>query len=374
MKNPFKTLIFTLLAVFTVFSVNAQQNDEIYSDGDFGFATKKNNRSEETPVTKTDEYDKSEDEYVDERYEYEYTARVRRFHQPARGFSYYSNYYVDNYYYDPYMAGMNIYNVQPYYSHNNWGWNYPYCGWSSYGYGWSSYGGFGQYYGYNPYRWHSPYGGWYNPYNSWGYNPYWSGYNNVYWNGYNNGYWNGWYGNGWNRNNNNNWNWFETSAPNAANFVTTRNPRGTDTGLHRSRNTPVQGYDTHQRINSNNLDDRGNIPSIRDRSTNPNIRNTNPDTRQPNVRPEIHTVPPVRDPNVRPDIRTNPPVREHNNIRRNDTYTPSNNFDRGRNDSGINRSNSYNNGGFNNNSFNNSGSRGNSSITPSQGGRSGGRR
>ncbi len=56
MKNPFKTLILIMLTVLSVSSAYAQQNDEVYSDGDFGYTTKRNNRQEE-PVTKTDEYD-----------------------------------------------------------------------------------------------------------------------------------------------------------------------------------------------------------------------------------------------------------------------------------------------------------------------------
>jgi hypothetical protein len=383
MKNSIYTLLLALTALFASSGAYGQGNDDIYFDG-VEESKKKKEVIKEDPIVETDEYERAEDDYVDEDYEYEYTARVRRFHQPARGFSYYSNYYVDNYYYDPFMPGVNIYTVQPYYIHYNNGWGYPYCNswgsnWgNSYGYGWSYYSGYSNFsYGYNPFAY-----GYNNYYGYGGYNQYWNGYNNGYWNGYQNGYWNGWYNQNHYHNNNNN-NWFDNSAPNAGNFVTSRQPRSSDTELHRSRNTPVQGYDTHQRPNG--------VPN---NTLTPDVKRTrDPNTTQPNnnVRPERNTIPPVRETDVRPDTRvrptpnvrpnTNPPVIRETNPGRSGTLTPPNTIpERNRNNNNSLNNNSINNnsGGRNSGGFNSgSGSSGSPSrsTAPTSGSRSsGGRR
>jgi hypothetical protein len=337
MKKHYSILMIILCAAFTVKNLSAQGNDDLYFDG-VETAKKKEIVVERPEIN--DEISEEED-YVDENYEYEYSARIRRFHEPARGFSYYSNYYTDNYWYDPFMPGMNIYVIQPFYTQYSWGWGYPYSNWgyNSWGYGWSSFGG---YYGYNNFA-NNP---WANNWGSpWGYNSYWSGYNNGYWNGWYN---NGWHNNGWRQQNN--WNgWFESAAPNAGNFVTNRYARGSDAGVHRSRNTPVEGYDNQQR-QIQNAPDRLNPDKVgrqRENNTNPNIRpninepqpNVRPDrvNPQPNVRPDrVNPQPNVRpqtNPNVHPPVRIDKPTREPNPTR----TLPE------RRD----------NGGFNNNSFNN---------------------
>jgi hypothetical protein len=354
MKKHFSIFLISAFAIFSGIGLSAQGNDDLYFDG--VEKPKKQEIVAEEPELKQDQELSAEDDYVDENYEYEYSARIRRFHQPARGFSYYSNYYTDNYWYDPFMPGMNIYVVQPYYMHNSWGWSYPYSSWgygySSWGYGWSSYGGFNNYYNVG----YSPWG------NQWGYSPYWSGYNQGYWNGWYN---NGWYNNGWHHQNNNLNGWFESAAPNAGNFVTNRSPRGSDTGIHRSRNTPVQGYDNQQR-QIQNSPDRMNPDKVgrqRETTTNPNVNpNVRPDVR-PNVRPDVR--PDIREPqpNVRPDrvspqpsVRpqinptVKPPVRETNPTR----TIP----ERRRDNSG------FDNNSFNNN-FNNSFNNGNSGFNGS---------
>lgn len=133
-------------------------------------------------------YDDSFD--YDDYYDYEYASRLRRFHNPCPGYSYYDNYYTNSYWYtsNPYHYGVSIYMGYnfwgpSYYVHNYspgyyWGMN-PYSGWSS---------------------WQNPYDPFYDPFNSYsyygnpyGYNSYWNGYQNGYWNGYQNGYWNGMY-------------------------------------------------------------------------------------------------------------------------------------------------------------------------------------
>lgn len=343
--------------------LSAQENDDIYFDG---VDKIKIETAKEEPAVKSAEDDRYEDDYVDEEYEYAYSARIRRFHQPARGFSYYSNYYVDNYWYDPFMPGVNIYNVQPFYAHHSWGWAYPYGGWgsawgSNYGWGWSNYSGYYSYfnYGFSPY--------WGNQ--QWGYrNPYWGAYNNGYWSGYNQGYWNGWYGNNWNSNNSGNWGWFESSAPNAANFVTNRQSRSSDTGIHRSRNTPVPGYDTEQRLRNNAPDNRSIRPETsRDRnSVRPNLNN--PNTRQPNVRPNTRQ-PNIRietKPNTRQPERNNPPSTRELNPTRGNYNPPVRTIpERSRNNNSFN--NNINSGGMS--PFRSTGSGNNSSGTRRGGGK-----
>jgi hypothetical protein len=109
----------------------------------------------------------------DDYYDYEYAARLRRFHNNVGYYGYYDNYYTNTYYYtyDPYYYGTSVYM-----GYNFWGPSYAV-------------------YSYNPgFYWYSNYGWcndpWYNPY---GYNPYMNGYSYGYYNGYNNGYWNGYY-------------------------------------------------------------------------------------------------------------------------------------------------------------------------------------
>ncbi len=139
-----------------------------------------------SPDTGVGEGEYSEEFNPDEYYDYEYSSRIKRFHDPNTGFDYYNNYYTDQYYYnyDPYCYGSSIY--------AGYGCGYPsYWGPSlSFSFGW----------GY-PSSWHNPY--WYDPWYSYGYYPYYYGgwgygsYWNGYWNGYYDGYWNGYYGGGY---------------------------------------------------------------------------------------------------------------------------------------------------------------------------------
>ncbi len=99
--------------------------------------------------------------------DYYYASRIRRFHNPYAGFSYYSPAYV-GYYYDPFYSGFSI------------GFGYT---WGM-GYGWNSfYGGY-----YDPF-W-NPF--WYPSYGSWYYSPH-HAYNQGYWNGYYDGYYDRYY-------------------------------------------------------------------------------------------------------------------------------------------------------------------------------------
>ncbi len=122
----------------------------------------------------------TEGEY-DEYYDYDYAARINRFHNSCGDFGYYDPVYTNS---ASSCCGPNIsFNMGVGY-----GWGYPYSSFSlGFGYGYPYY--------YSP--WYDP---WYSPwyYDPWypapyyGYGGYWAGYNA----GYYNGYWNGYYAGG----------------------------------------------------------------------------------------------------------------------------------------------------------------------------------
>lgn len=125
----------------------------------------------------------------DDYYDFSYAQRLKRFHNPVYGFSYYDPCYTDLYYYtyDPFYWGSSLsfglnWNFGPSWGFN-WGlgFGYPYYNtwYNPWGYNW-----------YSPYYWGSPY--------LYGFGSYWMGYNNGYWNGYTNG--GGYWGNNWNDN------------------------------------------------------------------------------------------------------------------------------------------------------------------------------
>lgn len=117
----------------------------------------------------------------DDYYDYEYTSRLRRFHNDDYvSDDYYSDYYTNSYWYDrdPYYYGTSIYLGYnwwyPAYSYYyrpgwyidwNWGWRY----------GWSGYYSYGPHYG-------------------WGWNSYAWGWNDGYWNGYRDGFFDHYWG------------------------------------------------------------------------------------------------------------------------------------------------------------------------------------
>ncbi len=113
----------------------------------------------------------------DNYYDYEYTSRLRRFHDDDYlSDDYYSDYYTNYYWYDsdPYYYGTSIYL----------GYNWWYPPYTCYRPGW--YLGFS----YGPFYW--GWGSYYWPYR------YWSDYAWGYVNGYWNGYWDGYYDRYWN--------------------------------------------------------------------------------------------------------------------------------------------------------------------------------
>jgi hypothetical protein len=110
-------------------------------------------------------------DYYEDDNNFDYSARINRFHRNNWGWSYYDPFYTNMYYYtyDPFYWGTSIY--VGYWPSYSWGWNS--WGWND-GWGWN-----------NGWGWNSPY---YSPacYGGWNY-----GWGGSYWNGYNNGYWNG---------------------------------------------------------------------------------------------------------------------------------------------------------------------------------------
>jgi len=136
----------------------------------------------------------SEDGYYEDDYAYEYSSRIRRFHQPTQAVDYYDPLYVDMYYYDPYYApGTTIYagGYNDYWQWRSWyRWQYanpyaygPMYGYNNFGYspwGWNVGFNVGIGFGFN-YGWGYPAWG-YPVYNNYYYDPYWvhNGYNPYY--------------------------------------------------------------------------------------------------------------------------------------------------------------------------------------------------
>lgn len=119
--------------------------------------------------------------YNDDYYDYEYSSRLRRFHQPNLRYNYYDDYYTNSYWYsyDPYSYGTSIYLgynwYWPHYSYfrPGWDWSYGigfgwgmplgYCGWDPF---YSSYYPYWYGYGYHNSYWHNNYDYAYYYYNS----------------------------------------------------------------------------------------------------------------------------------------------------------------------------------------------------------------
>ncbi len=115
----------------------------------------------------------------DDYYDYQYSARLKRYYSPAIGYSYYDQFYTNSYWYDynPYNYGVSIY-----LGYNWWAPSYCYTNPFWYAPVYSHH----HHYGY--------YDSWNSPYGYYGYNNYWNGYNH----GYNDGYWNGYYASNYN--------------------------------------------------------------------------------------------------------------------------------------------------------------------------------
>lgn len=257
MKLKKLSLVFASAFCF-VLQTNAQnvnQYDDIYFDGEEEIAVRDNNNNDNSNRSTSSEYDDesfesesvASNDYQDYRvgenydpYDYEYASRMRRFHNSAPGFSYYSNYYVDAYYYDPCYSGTSIYIV-----------NGPTC-WN-----YNTFGGVRWWMTRNAYHnWHYGYG--YAPYAGGGY-------------AYNNGFWDGYYAaqNPWcwrGRNNfyGQNGYYYTAATPAATSYVNnTRYVRGANTGgrsttMHRTSKPYSRSYAGPRSNTSSTRDTRGN--------------------------------------------------------------------------------------------------------------------
>ena len=102
------TIFPILIALLSTVSLTAQYDDVYYdpsrdnrntrTESRNTKATNDNSANDYDDQNNQDEYYEYDDEYDD----YQYSSRIRRFHRPVRGFSYYDLAYVDYYYYDPF--------------------------------------------------------------------------------------------------------------------------------------------------------------------------------------------------------------------------------------------------------------------------------
>jgi hypothetical protein len=121
----------------------------------------------------------------DDYYDFAYSSRIRRFHNPM-GFNYYDPWHTNMYFFnnDPFFWGTSIYMGYNFWNPSPWGWGMGMgMGWGGgWGMGWGSGWGMG---------WGSGWGmGWGMP--GWGMGwgmggGYWAGYNHGYWNGFHHG-------------------------------------------------------------------------------------------------------------------------------------------------------------------------------------------
>lgn len=157
---------------------SAPQQSQGSSDSRFDYSNTEQREPSSSTTEQRDGNTYVTNNYYDEDdyYDYYYASRIRRFHRPLWGYSYYDPFYTNSYWYDynPYNWGTSIYLGYNWWAPSAW-YSPSYC---SFGYGYNPWNGWG---------WSIGWG--YNPWNSWsGY-----GWNGGYHNGYANGYWNGYY-------------------------------------------------------------------------------------------------------------------------------------------------------------------------------------
>lgn len=108
-----KVMKYTLIiAVFTLLAINpmSAQTDDVYYNPDEVVKTKSSSSSSSRlgsyrPESYTSDeraYSESDNSYYDD-YDFYYTSRIRRFHRPLQGFSFFDPFYVDMAYYDPFL-------------------------------------------------------------------------------------------------------------------------------------------------------------------------------------------------------------------------------------------------------------------------------
>ncbi|HMN90811.1 MAG TPA: hypothetical protein PKE68_12375, partial [Saprospiraceae bacterium] len=190
MKNYMFLTLLTLLMLSG--NLMAQQYDDLYydpaKDRGFFYGYQSDKRSNNATNSQRNVYSytdnnayrendyrrNNEDFYDDDYYSYEddydfyYTSRIRRFHRPYYGFSYFDPIYVDMFYYDPFFQpGATVLIYDSFFSPFGWNrWNR----WNR----WNVGIGFGPAWGWN--AWGNPWGGWnsWNRWNRWGaWDPWW---------------------------------------------------------------------------------------------------------------------------------------------------------------------------------------------------------
>lgn len=175
------TIFFTLSVMVPAFA----QFDDLYYDREAAKKAAKNKPVAERSENRTSpavsepvyddyygyEFDEESEYYSD--YDYAYTTRIRRFHQPQPPLRYYSSfdYWYNDFYYDPFYdnnIGVNVFIGTPVFGWNRW--NRWHMG-NSWGF-------------YNPYNRWNRWNRW-NAWDAWAFNDPW-GWNSFGWNSWNN--------------------------------------------------------------------------------------------------------------------------------------------------------------------------------------------
>ena len=144
--KPIQLLFLSLLFIFssciTIETTSSGFKDEIYYTADqySQVAEKEEQEQQSFEEDQVQDSDDNEENYYDEYssddyYDYGYSVRLRRFHGPTFGFSYYNNYYTNSFWYSGYPAHCG---VSIYYGYNFWNPHY--------------YDPFYSYYAYSPYH------------------------------------------------------------------------------------------------------------------------------------------------------------------------------------------------------------------------------
>jgi hypothetical protein len=153
MKTKLMILIFGLFIIHG--SVQAQFDDLYFNPAENRSTMKASSKSKAAD----DVYGYNDQDYGYEEdlsdYDYYYTARIRRFHRPLRGFNYFDPFYADMWYYDPGMMMVMSPGASLLIHTNPWSFN-RFNRWSP----WNSWGAFN-----NPWN---TWGAFNNPWNSWG--------------------------------------------------------------------------------------------------------------------------------------------------------------------------------------------------------------
>ncbi|MBR1775254.1 MAG: hypothetical protein IJ759_07000 [Bacteroidales bacterium] len=231
------------------------ENKQVYQDPRYSHSPKQYREQINTEVVQDSVL--SEDFDMDDYYDYAYTARLHRFHDPAPIYGYYDDYYTNLYWYDrdPLLWGTSIY-----YGYRWW--------WPSYSFAWG--------WGWSPWRHYGWYGDW------WGWHHGWYGYDWAWgwYSGPHHGHWahNPHYYNSHDRNSG-----FYRPEHEGGRLTRTNSSNNStgargNAGLSRNTSNQTFGDRYNQRFGNNNLT-RGNATTLSRQGTTTNQNNV---TRQTN--------------------------------------------------------------------------------------------